>query len=223
VTTWREWAAAVLGGIKSPKSEANFATLQGWTAQEKTGLHPSPPLGPWALQWWNPLNTTQPWPGAVDSGAQPGPHDVKIYSSLEDGAAATVTTLLNGNYPGIVAAMRSSRPAVWWEGGARTQLDTWGTGQVWLGFVPLTGDVMATIDEIYNMLRTGKTSTGLQCALAKTTDVTALTKAVNELKTAVANLPAGGGLTAAQAKQLTDALTGVTTIEAQLKAGLKAV
>ena len=78
---------------------------------------------------------------------------------------------------------------------------------------------MAEIDEIYNMLRTGKTSTGLPCVLARASDVTALTKAVADLKVAVGNIPAaGGGLTDAQAKQLSDALAALTRIEAAFHA-----
>jgi hypothetical protein len=220
MTTWQDWAKAVLAGISAPASPTNFATLQGWTSQEKTGLHPAPAIGSWALQWCNPLNTTEAWPGARDSGAQPGPHDVKIYPSLVDGTGATIATLLNGRYPGIVANLQASLPACWWTGAGRTQLDTWGTGESWLDFVPLTGDVMATIDEVYNMLRVGHTSDGTNSILqtisdqgAKQATAAALAQDVIDLKTAIAAISVGGGLTSAQAAQLAQIQAATGRIE----------
>jgi hypothetical protein len=217
---WQDWAVAVLSNISAPSSPTNLATLLGWTAQEKTGLHPAPPIGPWATQWNNPLNTTQPWPGAIDVN----PAGVKQYLTLGDGAGATVATLTNGLYPAIVANLKASLPASWWTGAARTELDTWGTGQVWLDFVPLTGDVMAVIDEVYNMLRVGHTSDGTTCILqtildqgAKQSTAAQVTQAVTDLKVAIAAITAGG-LTAAQATQLTQAHDAIVRIETALKA-----
>jgi hypothetical protein len=238
---WQDWAVAVLSNISAPSSPTNLATLLGWTAQEKTGLHPAPPIGPWATQWDNPLNTTQPWPGAINVN----PAGVKQYLSLADGAGATVATLNNGLYTGIVANLRASLPASWWTGAARTELDTWGTGQVWLDFVPLTGDVMATIDDIYNMLRIGTTVDGTDSMLralatgllpagapynqapsllqkildqdAKQASAAQLTQAVTDLKAAIAAITAGG-LTAAQATQLTQAHDAIVRIETALRA-----
>jgi hypothetical protein len=221
MTTWQECVSAILLGIKAPISPTNLATLRAWSTREK-GTWPS-------IQWCNILNTTHPWPGAVDSGAQPGPHDVKIYASLVDGAAATVATLLEPvagvlprGYDGIVAAIRQSLPTLWWEGSARTQLDTWGTGQSWLNSVPLTGDVMAKIDDIYSAIVTGKTVGGSSTVLlgiAHKSDLAALTTAVNSLKTAIAAIPAGGGggLTDAQAAELSEALAILRRIETGLK------
>lgn len=239
--TWQDWAAAVLSGIGAPNSPTNQATLLGWTAQEKTGLHPAPPLGPWAVQWSNPLNTTQPWPGAIDVN----PRGVKQYRNLTDGAGATVATLTNGRYPAIIANLKASRPASWWIGAARSELDTWGTGQVWLDFVPLTGDVMATIDDIYNMLRVGTTVDGTDSMLralatgllpagppynqapshlqkildqgAKQATAAQLSQAVTDLKAAIAAISAGA-LTPAQAQQLTEAHDAIVRIETALKA-----
>jgi hypothetical protein len=238
---WQDWAVAVLSNLSAPSSPTNLATLLGWTAQEKTGLHPAPPIGPWATQWDNPLNTTQPWPGAINVN----PAGVKQYLSLADGAGATVATLNNGLYTGIVANLRASLPASWWTGAARTELDTWGTGQVWLDFVPLTGDVMATIDDIYNMLRIGTTVDGTDSMLralatgllpagapynqapsllqkildqdAKQASAAQLTQAVTDLKAAIAAITAGG-LTAAQATQLTQAHDAIVRIETALRA-----
>lgn len=149
--TWQEWATALLGGIKAPDTPTNHATLTGWMTHEK-----GDPAN-WA-QFCNPLNTTEPWPGARDSGAQPGLHDVKIYATLGNGLSATLTTLVwepNGTgtaYAGIVAALRGSLPTQWWKGAARSQLDTWGTGQSWLDSVPLTEDLLADLDRMQTLL-----------------------------------------------------------------------
>ena len=67
--TWQEWCSATLAGIKAPDSPTNHASFTGQMTHEKG--YP----GGWA-QWCNPLNTTQKWNGSVDSGAQPGLHDV---------------------------------------------------------------------------------------------------------------------------------------------------
>ena len=218
--TWQDWAAAVVGGIQAPNSPTNQASLQGWTAQEKLGQHPAPPIGPWAIQWNNPLNTTQPWPGAIDVN----PVGVKQYRSLTDGAGATVATLTNGRYPAIVAALQQSLPAQWWESSARSQLDVWGTGSIWVDYVPLTGDVMATLDEVYNMLRVGHTSDGTNSILqtildqgAKQATAAGLAQAVTDLKAAIGAIQTGS-LTPAQVKLLTDAHDAVLRIETALRA-----
>lgn len=239
--TWQDWAALVLSGINAPNSPTNQATLLGWTAQEKLGLHPAPALGPWAVQWSNPLNTTEPWPGAINVN----PVGVKEYLNLTDGAGATVATLTNGNYPDIVASLQQSRPTQWWEAAARSQLDKWGTGSIWVDFVPLTGDVMATIDDIYNMLRIGTTVDGTDSMLralatgllpagapyqqapsvlqkvldqaAKEATAAALAQAVTDLKAAIAAISVGA-LTPAQATQLSTAHDAIIRIETALKA-----
>lgn len=48
----------------------------------------------------NPLDTTEPWPGASNYNAA----GVKNYASTDDGLAATKATLLNGLYPAAVTA-----------------------------------------------------------------------------------------------------------------------
>jgi hypothetical protein len=146
MTTWQEWAVGVLAGIKAPRTPTNIATLKGWSTREK---------GDWpSVQWCNPLNSTEPWPGAVDSGAQPGAHDMKIYPTVAAGVGATIKTLIGEPfYPAIVANLRASLPASWWVGDARSQLDTWGTGQSWFDVVPLTEDVMSQLDDIQTRVR----------------------------------------------------------------------
>jgi hypothetical protein len=75
---------------------------------------------------FNPLNTTEPWRGATDYNSA----GVKNYPSGRAGIAATVATLDNGYYKGIVHDLRwphnySAREMV--ERNAH-EFDTWGTG-----------------------------------------------------------------------------------------------
>lgn len=87
-------------------------------------------LGAWAraeggTAAFNPLNTTQPWPGATPYNSV----GVRNYPSAPAGIAATAATLVNGHYSGIVDDLRAGRytaeqiverhPA---------EFDTWGTG-----------------------------------------------------------------------------------------------
>jgi len=74
---------------------------------------------------YNPLNTTQAWPGATDYNSA----GVKNYPTGAAGIAATAATLTNGRYDGIVADLRAGKKAA-----AQivrdnaVEFDTWGTG-----------------------------------------------------------------------------------------------
>ena len=74
---------------------------------------------------YNPWNTTEPWPGATQYNTA----GVKNYPTGAAGVAATVKTLTNGYYPGLVrdfrAGGKSARQLV--EDNA-AELDKWGTG-----------------------------------------------------------------------------------------------
>jgi hypothetical protein len=218
---WQDWASAVLAGVGAPPSPTNNASLLGWTAQEKTGLHPAPALGPWATQWNNPLNTTQPWPGAVSVN----PVGVKQYRTLADGEGATLATLVNGHYPDILEMLRNSIPAMWWFAAARSQLDTWGTGSVWCDFVPFTeadmtlesdiAIIKTTVSESYRLLLIGVDDIAQppRDGYIKVNVIPEL----DAIKKAIAAIPVGG-LTAAQATQLQQAHDAVPKMEAALKA-----
>jgi hypothetical protein len=77
---------------------------------------------------YNPLNTTQPWPGATPYNNVGSGH-VWNYPSGAAGIAATATTFANGHYNGIVADLRSGQ---WTARQIVTrnaaEYDTWGTG-----------------------------------------------------------------------------------------------
>jgi hypothetical protein len=147
-----DFAGPVCAGISAPFDATNSNNLWGWSAQEKTGLHPAPGDFDW-WQWCNALNTTEKWAGSIDVGAQPGPHDVQEYLSISDGCAATVATLLNGRYPDIVQALRDSLPASQWGAAARAQLDIWGTGSSWCDFVPVGVEMLDPNDPIVVEMR----------------------------------------------------------------------
>lgn len=117
---WNTWASATLTGIGAPVTPTNLDTLARWSRAEKPAGQP--------LQWNNPLNTTQNEPGATSVNSV----GVKSFSSLSSGVAATVTTLLNGNYNSIVSSLRASKPPEEWEGEARRELGVWGTGIAWI-------------------------------------------------------------------------------------------
>jgi len=87
-------------------------------------------LGAWAraeggTARYNPLNTTEPWPGSTDYNSV----HVKNYPTGAAGIAATAATLVNGHYDGIVADLRAgkytAREIVRWNA---AEFDTWGTG-----------------------------------------------------------------------------------------------
>jgi len=74
---------------------------------------------------FNPLNTTEPWPGSWDYNSA----HVKNYRTGTDGLRATAQTLVNGRYDGIVRDLRAGKKV------ARqivtdnaAEFDTWGTG-----------------------------------------------------------------------------------------------
>lgn len=115
---WSDWAAGVLNGIAAPNDPTNIDTLWAWSNAES---------GSDVMRWNNPLNTTQPWPNAVNMNSV----GVKAYATENDGMAATVTTLLNGFYPTILANFRTSLPRQQWQN-ACANLGTWGTGCAWI-------------------------------------------------------------------------------------------
>lgn len=73
---------------------------------------------------YNPLNTTEPWPGATDYNDA----GVKNYPTGADGIEATYLTLTNGHYNGIVRDMRTHLSARQMVERNASEFDVWGTG-----------------------------------------------------------------------------------------------
>lgn len=89
------WAEQVLDGIGAPHTPGNIAFLQAWQKREGGSTNNSAAF--------NPLCTTQPMPGSVSMNKV----GVQAYISWDQGLEATVKTLTNGKYPGIVAALQA--------------------------------------------------------------------------------------------------------------------
>jgi hypothetical protein len=98
MTTPIDFAYAVLQASSLPTSRNNLVALVAW--QKLEGGHFQAPTFA-----YNPLNTTQPMPGGVSRNSA----GVKAYSSWPEGLAATVQTLHNGFYKGILASLAASQ------------------------------------------------------------------------------------------------------------------
>ena len=107
------WAKALLQKLGMPVTSSNVAAVTAWELAEGGHWHNS--------AHYNPLNTTQPMPGATSMNSV----GVKAYSSWGQGFAATLTTLHNGYYDGILSALRRGDDA---QGVANAVGDSpWGT------------------------------------------------------------------------------------------------
>lgn len=87
------WITAFLASIGAPATTANRASLTAWIQHET----PWPPVAA-----NNPLNTTQPAPGATDYNSV----GVKNYPSAAEGMGATKATIENGLYNDVLMALR---------------------------------------------------------------------------------------------------------------------
>ena len=92
----RAWAQAFLADASLPGTACDRAAVLAWIGAE--GSNPA---------WHNPLDSTQPEPGsyAINSVG------VQAYTSRQQGLAATVTTIRNGYYPDVLAALDAGQDA----------------------------------------------------------------------------------------------------------------
>jgi peptidoglycan hydrolase CwlO-like protein len=108
------WAQALLVAMRLPVTADNVAAITAWEMAEG---------GHWYnTAYYNPLNTTQEMPGATVFNSV----GVKAYTSWKQGLEATVKTLKNGYYDGIIEALKrgNDSAAVAQAVGA----SPWGTG-----------------------------------------------------------------------------------------------
>jgi hypothetical protein len=98
--------------LHAKQSRSNYKLLHVW--RECEGGNAS----------YNPLNTTEPWPGATNYNSV----GVKNYPTGKAGIQATYTTLVNGHYNGIVGGLKKGTPARTIVGVNQKEFDTWGTG-----------------------------------------------------------------------------------------------
>jgi hypothetical protein len=116
VITREEWAISLLRWMAFPVTQRNLVALIAWIAAE--GGPPSPQAK------WNPLNTTQPWPGATTFNWV----GVKNYATHADGLNATAKTFqwTGHGYESIVERLKkSARPR---RTLAAVEASSWGTG-----------------------------------------------------------------------------------------------
>lgn len=107
------WRFRLLRAIHAKGSSSNRQLLAAWAKAEG------------GTATYNPLNTTEPWPGSTNYNSV----GVRNYPTGAAGIAATAATLVNGHYDGIVSCLRagsfSAKQIVQQHG---PEFDTWGTG-----------------------------------------------------------------------------------------------
>lgn len=105
----------MLKGIGAPDTPNNRQVLLAQATAENTAAA------------WNPLATTQQWVGSTPLSGNPD--GVQNYQSFQDGVAATVKTLLNGRYNGIISDYRKGNVAPKdIVNNNAAEFDVWGTG-----------------------------------------------------------------------------------------------
>jgi hypothetical protein len=98
-TPVNQWAAQTLRGLGLEPTPQRMQAMLGWARAEGGGSNGAR---------YNFLNTTQPEPGAGSTGTQ---GNIKVYGSLGQGVKATVETLKNGHYGGIISALKANNPS----------------------------------------------------------------------------------------------------------------
>jgi hypothetical protein len=108
------WAQALLGALGDQASDANLHAVTAWERAEG---------GHWSnAARFNPLNTTQTAPGSWPINSV----GVQAFPSWGEGFTATVQTLRNGRYGGILAALADGSCAACVA--AAVASSPWGTG-----------------------------------------------------------------------------------------------
>ncbi len=108
------WARALLVAMRLPVTADNVAAVTAWEMAEG---------GHWYnTAYHNPLNTTQGMPGATVFNSV----GVKAYTSWRQGLKATMITLKNGYYGGILDALRRGNDST--AVAAAVGASPWGTG-----------------------------------------------------------------------------------------------
>lgn len=116
---WAGWETDVLTKGKWPVSIENQRFLREWQVYEESACH------------FNPLNTTLAEPGSSNCNSFTSggvTYHVQSYPTSGVGAFATVKTLNNGNYPYIVAALKTGDPFTFMQPNeVAKNISKWGT------------------------------------------------------------------------------------------------
>jgi hypothetical protein len=91
-----QFSVAVLRRLGIQPTAGAVQAMIGWQKAEGGHWHNT--------ARYNPLNTTQPAPGAGNTGTQ---GNIKVYRSWDQGIDATVQTLKNGHYGAILNALKT--------------------------------------------------------------------------------------------------------------------
>jgi hypothetical protein len=99
ISTAADFASAVLGALNDPTGAQNILAISAWSQAED----------PWTTSegTHNPLNTTQPESGSTSRNSD----GVQGYPNWQEGVQATVSTLVNGHYSNILAALKAGTSA----------------------------------------------------------------------------------------------------------------
>ena len=92
----KQFAVSALRRAGLPVTPTSVKNLIGWARAEGGHTHNN--------ARFNFLNTTQPMPGAGNTGSQ---GNIKVYRSLGQGVDATVKTLKNGRYGAILSSVNA--------------------------------------------------------------------------------------------------------------------
>lgn len=95
----QQFATSVLRGVGTPVTQRSVHNMLGWMAAEGGHTHND--------ARFNFLNTTQPEPGAGNTGSQ---GNIKVYRNLGQGVQATIQTLRNGRYGDILGSFNAAAP-----------------------------------------------------------------------------------------------------------------
>jgi hypothetical protein len=115
-----EWASDLLQALGEPASGIDLSTMVTW-ANHESGGYRGPQYNSGGLN--NPLNTTQPWPGSTEGGAQ---GNIRNYRTFADGIAAQAQNLRSPNYgyPEILAGLAAQNQRQTFDAIDRSQFGT---------------------------------------------------------------------------------------------------
>lgn len=117
VTSADAFTSAFLAGIGAPDNANNHTFVIAWMGGESTNAAN------------NPLATTQPANGATAFNTLSGGGHVWNYPNPQTGLAATIQTIKNGYYPGLLSNLQSGNlPPQQIIDNNAGELGTWGTG-----------------------------------------------------------------------------------------------
>ena len=134
--TEKQWATDLLKKVGAPVTAANLAGITTWMRYEGGGGGAATGIGKNSANY-NPLNTTQGAPGSTSMNSV----GVQSYLSRDQGLDATVKTLQNGKYGGVLDALKQGNDTA----GILSAVGAspWGTFKNTPGITPGTGGAPA--------------------------------------------------------------------------------